>query len=395
MPTAPSPSSPRSAAPPDLPSLTALRGFAALAVVLFHFADRAAPTLLLHNPLIAHGALGVDLFFVLSGFILAHVYGAEARAGGVRIGPFLRNRLARVYPLHLLLTVVALGWALTLTATGRLTFEAQALQLGLDPVTGQGFWATLSAHLWLVHAWGTTSGLALNTVSWSVSAEWFAYLLFPGLAALMWWRGRAVAPWLALAVALATLLAAELLARLALERPLTDLTYAFGIVRIVPEFMLGMAVSLAVAAGALRRTPLRLAIGSVQAGIVIVVATSLPTLLAPLLFAALIGLLAERDTRRAIAGVASRSGLLVELGVISYALYLVHPIAGKLVFQALAGASNFDPQAVPLWSVPVAMLACLAVAWIATHGVEHPARAALRGLAWRPDHDRPAPARTN
>jgi peptidoglycan/LPS O-acetylase OafA/YrhL len=79
-----------------LASLDALRGVAALAVVLFHV---CIPLGVIVAP---NGYLAVDFFFLLSGYVLAHAYGAQLRAG--RLGPasFIGIRLARLYPLALL-----------------------------------------------------------------------------------------------------------------------------------------------------------------------------------------------------------------------------------------------------------------------------------------------------
>ena len=91
--------------PVDLRALTALRFFAAMWVVLYHF----WPNLSADMPtLVAKGYLGVELFFTLSGFILCHVYLDQVAAGRFDFGAFLWARLARVYPLHLA-TLAAVG----------------------------------------------------------------------------------------------------------------------------------------------------------------------------------------------------------------------------------------------------------------------------------------------
>src|SRR5947209_15608010 len=94
-----------------LPSLTGIRALAALLVLGMH-ADQNVPagaTEVL--PFLARGYLGVDFFFVLSGFIITHVYCAslaQPTATAVRI--FLWHRFIRLYPVHVtvLLTLVLL-----------------------------------------------------------------------------------------------------------------------------------------------------------------------------------------------------------------------------------------------------------------------------------------------
>ncbi len=101
----------------SLPLLTPLRGIAALIVVLFHARLLLFPqwmeSIAGHTQLIENGYLWVDLFFILSGLVLAHVYG-EAFARTPRTigyGRFLWLRLTRVYPLYLV-TLLLLSWEL-------------------------------------------------------------------------------------------------------------------------------------------------------------------------------------------------------------------------------------------------------------------------------------------
>src|SRR5438552_1036534 len=82
-------------APENLKPLTALRFFAAMWVVSYHYwPDLTAAA---RPALVAKGYLGVEMFFVLSGFILSHVYLSSAGEGRFRYGAFLWARLARVY----------------------------------------------------------------------------------------------------------------------------------------------------------------------------------------------------------------------------------------------------------------------------------------------------------
>ncbi len=89
----------------ELATLDGLRGIAAFAVALMHF-----------SALAPHAYLAVDLFFVLSGFVLEHAYGARL-AGGWPPLRFMARRIRRLYPLYavsLLLCVAAVGGALLL-----------------------------------------------------------------------------------------------------------------------------------------------------------------------------------------------------------------------------------------------------------------------------------------
>src|SRR6185369_10335568 len=87
----------------ELPSLTALRGIAAIVVMIYHFATMAFGRDDLPEA-IKRGYMAVDLFFLLSGFVLSHVYGRHFVITIDRrdLASFAWARLARIYPVHLL-----------------------------------------------------------------------------------------------------------------------------------------------------------------------------------------------------------------------------------------------------------------------------------------------------
>lgn len=150
-----------------LDALTGLRGIAAWLVVLYHI--RLSLLGLLPSPVIAvlaKGYLAVDLFFMLSGFVLWFNYADRLRAGGgAMVRQFLWRRFARVWPLHAVILSAYLGFVGLLFLTGR-SLEAYPL-------------AQLPLHLLLVQNWGFTSELTWNHPAWSISAEFAAYLIFP------------------------------------------------------------------------------------------------------------------------------------------------------------------------------------------------------------------------
>jgi peptidoglycan/LPS O-acetylase OafA/YrhL len=146
--------------PPRLPGLEALRGLAALAVALHHIGvESFTPP----RPLAPHAYLAVDLFFVLSGFVIALAY-EEDMGRGLTLGGFLRRRLCRLYPLFLFslalgLAAAALGWWLAVPLGGPLLLAglpAALLLLPLPlPATG--------------HGWRPV--IPLNPAAWSLSLE--------------------------------------------------------------------------------------------------------------------------------------------------------------------------------------------------------------------------------
>ena len=96
-------------------SLTSLRGIAALIIVVHHFSYYALPQLgvmlSVYSYFFQNGYLAVDLFFILSGFIMTHVYLDRFSAGVSKstYWQYLRARFARIYPLHLFTLLVLVG----------------------------------------------------------------------------------------------------------------------------------------------------------------------------------------------------------------------------------------------------------------------------------------------
>lgn len=349
--------------PANLKPLTVLRFFAAAWVVSFLYWPQLAPEAT--PAVVGKGYLGVELFFVLSGFILSHVYLAAFGEGRFRYGRFLWARLARVYPLHLA----------TLAGIGLLVAAATAAGFALEhPIA---VWSALPANLFLVHAWGLAPLSAWNHPSWSISAEWMAYLTFPAFAAVAWRLRRR--PWLAVGAAVAFMVGLNIVfARLA-GFPLTQATYAWGALRIVPCFAYGCATWLLWTSGAVRSSGVAKAGVALFAGLALAAAQAgLPDWVTVACFGGLI---------LSLAGLASTGSRLfsgpvgVYLGEVSYAVYMVC-VPWELVF--VNGAQKLlklgdGPLPLPLWLVLVAGVT--PVAAVAHHLVERPAREAMRRFA--------------
>lgn len=158
-----------------LDRLTSLRGIAALYVVLFH-CQVFIPGFDLRpwTGLLDKGYLAVDFFFILSGFILAYVYARDFDAGRGSYRRFLFLRLARVGPVHLAMLLAAAVVILPAYGFGEVANMTNSPR-------------TLASSVLLLHAWGGDRALSWNFPSWSISAEWFAYLIFP---AALWASAR-------------------------------------------------------------------------------------------------------------------------------------------------------------------------------------------------------------
>ncbi len=156
--------------------LDGLRGLAALSVVICHYYFLAAanPELLASKEWLPgrpfldffyyHGFRAVELFWVISGFIFTHIYCLGRRA---TTREFAVNRLARLYPLHLVtLGVMAVLQAAALASFGRYLF---------NPYNDLYHFFL---NLFMVSAWGFSAGPSYNDVIWSVSVELVIYALF-------------------------------------------------------------------------------------------------------------------------------------------------------------------------------------------------------------------------
>ena len=189
------------AAPAEFLGLTGLRIVAALWVVAFHAHFTALPAVQrvdrLLGPLVSQGALGVDLFFVLSGFVLTHSWlDRLGPALSARVaGRFVWARVCRMWPAYLLVMHV---FGLWLVARLLLGHDRDVAYQAVQPVVDVPHWA---AQLLLVQLWGAPylDGTSWVGPTWSLSAEWLAYLLFPLTALLLWRLRRLPAPVLAAA----------------------------------------------------------------------------------------------------------------------------------------------------------------------------------------------------
>ena len=104
----------------ELRALTGARGLAAWLVVLYHIRLSIAGLPQAALDILAKGYLAVDFFFLLSGFVIWLTWHERLRVQGVAgIGPFLRKRIARIWPLHVVVLAGAVALALVFVATGR------------------------------------------------------------------------------------------------------------------------------------------------------------------------------------------------------------------------------------------------------------------------------------
>jgi peptidoglycan/LPS O-acetylase OafA/YrhL len=357
--------------PRPIPALTGLRFVAASWVVLYHFRlDLAAllPATRVALPVFERGWLGVDLFFVLSGFVIAHNYAGRVRTFA-DYRRFLGLRLARIYPLHLATLLVV---ALLLSAQHALGHSGSGNGPSSQPGVFSG--SSLVANLLLIHAWGRSIP-SWNLPSWSISAEWFAYLCFPLVAAMtlrVRRRGTAAAT---AALSLGAMFVAMSSAHLA------GTSHWDWLLRVAGEFTAGALLHRVwlMRPAAPRRSwdTALVAIGcaAVLGCVVLPGGPSSAYWLVPLLA---VTVLAAASATGPVGRLLSTRGM-VFWGEASYGLYMTHVLV-QLITQRVVGPTTFRSASLPVrlgvvttWAVAVGVAAVAAYVV-----VERPARRRLR-----------------
>ncbi len=347
---------------PQLNALTGARGIAAWLVVLYHirsgFTD-AVPTFVID--VFAHGYLAVDLFFILSGFVMWLNYGAKFAAHGWRAAPdFLLRRIARIYPLHFAILLAMIVFATLLQITGR---DSNAHY----PVS------ELPLHFLLIQNWGFTHDLTWNDPAWSISTELGAYLMLP-LAAVILVRRR----W-PLTLILAVIAGLSISLGLILDaRGAATIGHGIaqnGLIRCLFEFLIGIGVCMIwQQAGVIQHR--WLTIGSAVLIPVLAFGWGHRIAAIPAIFAACVYLLAQTSSRRSNP---LNWRPIVYIGDISYSTYLVHFLAW-IVFKMLVVSDPYDVPA----ALMMAFLLLNFVLSIALHAlVEEPGRKWIQRVAAR------------
>ena len=142
--------------------INGLRAFAVLVVMLFHFLPNLVPG----------GFIGVDVFFVISGYLMTQIIVSKLHLQQFSLKSFYLARARRIFPALLVMCILLLilGWALLLDqALVRLANEllyASTLSSNIAYYTQAGYFDVTSIQKWLLH-------------TWSLSLEWQFYLLYP------------------------------------------------------------------------------------------------------------------------------------------------------------------------------------------------------------------------
>ena len=369
----------------EVRSLTGLRIVAALWVVVFHFSftpgDAYTDVWEPLAPIVHTGALGVDLFYVLSGFVITLTYldklGARPSVRGAVA--FWWARICRVWPVYALVTVLFGGWLLyksTRVTDGFLAYQT------VQPDLGVGSWLQQLA---MVQLWSRpyADGSSFVGPGWSISAEWAAYVCFPLLVLVLWRVRRAPA------VVLGVLAVACMIpfAYVCYTRGNPYYSYSW-LLRIGFGFLAGAFTCLTV-----RRIRVTPRVERVAAGIAALAVVEVLIGLwwgwwrgqgageyggvVVLVFPVLVGALSI--SRHGLSRVLS-TGPMVHGGRISYSLYLVHIPVFEIFWTYMGWTPRIAPgSALGTFLVPHLLLVALLLAHLAYVHVEEPARLWLRG----------------
>jgi peptidoglycan/LPS O-acetylase OafA/YrhL len=376
--------------------LDSVRGLAALCVVVHHFVGSETlktvlPSRAWIDVAFFHNSwLFVDLFFVLSGIVISMSY-MQSELSGFDFRDFVARRIARIYPLHLATLLAFLSFRLMklgLVAVGVLHFAPPEM-----PVNN---YVSFIVNLLLLQASGIIGYISWNGPSWSISAEFYTYLVF---AAVM--LAAQAARNLRMVYALSILLVVGSLGIIlfVLGMESLDFHYEFGIVRCILSFFLGVLTVRAVAIVRPGASPLlqsAVQIGAAVTAIVIVsVVGWVPSIsfVAPVVFAILLGSLMLFPNCPLPVLLTAKP--LVWLGKRSYSIYMVHALVlvlleyfargvGLARFQSLDGLMSGLPSSLLL---AVFIAAVLALSNLTYATIEVPGSRLFLGLL------RPRPAK--
>jgi peptidoglycan/LPS O-acetylase OafA/YrhL len=350
---------------PRLEQLDGLRGILALFVVVYHLQDPfplVSGPLLAHLPIVSQAWYSVDVFFIMSGFVMMYVYGA-AFADKVRWADyraFFTARIARLYPVHLFAMAILL-LALLPFIHGKPDFTS---------IDGRYSWNSALAALFMLHGpW--IDHRTWNFPSWSISAEWHAYVIFPFVAVL----ASRWSPRLSALIVTVCCAGALLLYNIDTHTDQYPTNTPVVLLRVLPLFIAGMALfRLNLAYGHFLSA--RWSIWAVIAALLILLSVpaiaSLSVLLAPVL------VLAALHCPGASLVFSNRPALF--LGRISYSLYMTHALVSivgiSLWLKEAPLHFGIDPttQLASWLCFLAAVVAALVFGWLTFRFIEVPFR---------------------
>jgi len=369
--------------------LDSWRGVAAVLVVLYHGVFLGA---LNDNAFVRGGYLFVDFFFVLSGFVIAHAYGDKLANPTAALG-FMIRRFGRLWPLHVVMLfafAAAEGLNMFLNAHSG---DAEAFRLSANDNSLYSFMTNLA----MLNAMVLHRSITWNGASWSIGAEFYAYLVF----CIVMLFARAAASRFAAIIAFAAAFAVFALSN---HRLPMDATFDLGCLRGLYGFFVGFLVHAAFARdhaageGLPYATVLETAALALAAAFMTVSGEGRLGVAAPLFFAPVVFVFAHES------GAISRLLLarpFAAIGAWSYSIYMTQGLIGAAYDRAVVmfdrryglwglekvqieGRDYWSPHAAG-WAMDALTLALIGIVVLASafsfRWVEEPARKYFNRLA--------------
>lgn len=362
----------------DFAALDGFRGLLAIFVAIYH-------TIWLSHPnqwaFFNNGPVIIDLFFAFSGFLMWRLY-ADTLNTPQQVGAFLKRRFARLYPLHLFMTLVFLAFAVVRVLAHKVGIAdiTPGEVLPFESGAAEG-WASLLQHLTLTQALGLSDTLTYNPPSWTIGAEFCAYLVFAAI--MLWAKPERVRDFVLMGVIIAFLY--TMLSRVGADM---NLTYDYGFWRCSAGFFTGVVTARLHAAFGQTLQRLTFHWASCLEGLiffgsiafVIYAGGKTQFFVAPVL--ALFVLVFAQD-RGAVSYVMSHRGFRY-LAKISYSVYMTHVIVAIGFAIVLERVFDGLPQdfAGDVWLV-IYLAAVIGVSHLTQRYVERPGRRFVLSLGRR------------
>lgn len=386
-------------------TLDSIRGIAAVTVVIHHVI--LMPTFLAAFPnrawidcaFFRSGGFLVDLFFVLSGIVMSLSY-LQTDFGRFSLRDFMVRRFARVYPLHIVMLLVLLLFRLARIGLGLVMAGAVVTAPAAFEVNnGYSFFL----NVFLLHSLGLVQYLNWNAPSWSISVEFYTYLVF-GLMLLTAQRFKSLAWFYFGAITLA--IGSWLMLTMVIATPQLDVQFDWGLLRCFTSFFLGVLTVKAV--DALPRDISPALQGGIQLAAVVAAVAHVSlteaypwaSYLAPVTFAVLLGSLLAFPKAAVVPALLTIRPLLW-LGQRSYSIYMVHAFvvllaeyfvraAGK---PAVASLEAIHPGLAPTLNLLIVLGAVLALSQLTYRWIELPGSRLVRNIFRGAVAYSPAPAK--
>lgn len=303
-------------------ALDGWRGLAALLVSLYHlpFFNH-----LYDSPFLRNSYLFVDFFFVLSGFVITHAYKNRLHSNK-DILTFMKKRFIRLWPLHAFILILFLCFEFLKLVL----FQLGLFDLESIPFTDEYSIESFFSNLFLVHALGIHHMLTWNYPSWSISAEFYTYLVF-AIVFLISKRSKRLIQLQYISL----ILISFYILYINIEN-MNLATYDLGIIRCIPSFLLGSISYVLFLGQKNKKVPMvsLLEIGSIIGIYFFFVysGNNQYSLLAPFIFSLAIYIFSFEQ------GVVSnilKNSFIQYLGKWSYSIYMLHALIILIIGRAI------------------------------------------------------------